>query len=93
MGAAALDTFEGERGLYYLNKEHEILANRDRAVLKTFPNVILSPHMAFYTKQAVSDMVGNAVKGMLYYEQGGGESVCGISGFVSASVLFRSYSA
>lgn len=44
---AALDTFEAESGLYYLNFEQEIMANRDRAILKPFPNVILSPHMAF----------------------------------------------
>ena len=65
VGFAALDTFEGEAGLYYLNKETEKLDNDNMAVLKSFPNVILSPHMAFYTEQAVSDMVENSIKGIL----------------------------
>ncbi len=67
---AALDTFEGEMGLYYLNKETERLDNDNMALLKSFPNVILSPHMAFYTEQAVSDMVENSIKGLLGFEKG-----------------------
>ena len=67
---AALDTFEGEAGLYYLNKEMQRLDNDNMALLKSFPNVILSPHMAFYTEQAVSDMVENSIKGLLGFESG-----------------------
>ena len=70
VGLAVLDTFEGEAGLYYLNKETEKLDNDNMAVLKSFPNVILSPHMAFYTEQAVSDMVENSIKGILGLENG-----------------------
>ena len=70
VGFAALDTFEGETGLYYLNKESERLDNDNMALLKSFPNVILSPHMAFYTEQAVSDMVENSIKGLLGFENG-----------------------
>ena len=40
------------------------------AILKSFPNVILSPHMAFYTEQAVSDMVENSIKGIIGFECG-----------------------
>ena len=70
VGYAALDTFEGEVGLYYLNKEMQRLDNDNMALLKSFPNVILSPHMAFYTEQAVSDMVENSIKGLLGLESG-----------------------
>ena len=70
VGFAALDTFEGEAGLYYLNKEGKRLDNDNMALLKSFPNVILSPHMAFYTEQAVSDMVENSIRGLLGFEQG-----------------------
>ena len=43
--------------------------DHDRAILNSFPNVILSPHMAFYTEQAVSDMVGNSILGLLAFEK------------------------
>ncbi len=68
IGFAALDTFENEKGLYYLNFERENLSNRDFATLSSMQNVMLSPHMAFYTDQAVSDMVGNSIKGLLLLE-------------------------
>lgn len=71
VGFAALDTFEEERGLYYKNLERERIANRVRSMLMGFPNVILSPHMAFYTEQSTSDMVGTTVRGLLAFEQNG----------------------
>lgn len=70
VGFAALDTVEEEYGLYYLNRERDIIANRQRAILSAFPNVILSPHMAFYTEQAVSDMVGKTVEAMVCLSEG-----------------------
>ena len=70
IGFAALDTVEEETGLYYLNREGDIIRNRHRAVLSSFPNVILSPHMAFYTEQAVSDMVGKTVEAMVRLSEG-----------------------
>ena len=67
---AALDTIEHEAGLYYLDRQGEVLDNRDRALLLTMPNVILTSHMAFYTEEAVSDMVRNAVLGLLKHLRG-----------------------
>ena len=62
VGYAALDTIEDERGLYYLNHEGAVLGNRERSLLKGYSNVLLLPHMAFYTDQAISDMVGNSIR-------------------------------
>lgn len=65
IGFAALDTFENEKGIYYLSFQDKVLPNKDFHILNGMPNVMLSPHMAFYTEEAVSDMVGNSVKGLL----------------------------
>lgn len=70
VGFAALDTFEEEVGLYYKNLERKRIVNRTRAILSTFPNVILSPHMAFYTEQSTADMVGTTNSGLLAFELG-----------------------
>lgn len=59
VGGAALDVLEKEDGLYYYNRIGDVIANRDMGYLRSFPNVILSPHTAFYTNQAVSHMVGS----------------------------------
>ncbi len=70
IGYAALDTIEQEAGLYYLDRQGEVLDNHDRALLLAMPNVILSSHMAFYTEEAVEDMVKNAVLGLLKHLRG-----------------------
>lgn len=70
VGGAALDVVENETGLYYNNLKNEIIGNRALAVLKSFPNVIVTPHTAFYTDQAVSDMVENSIRSCMLFTQG-----------------------
>ena len=70
VGAAALDTIEHEEDLYYLDRSRDVLPNRDRSVLMAFPNVIVSPHMAFYTAEDVEAMMRNAVSALLAFERG-----------------------
>ncbi len=71
VGFAALDTFEEEFGLYYKNLEYTRLENRVRTIFTGMDNVILSPHMAFYTEQSTSDMVGTTLRGLVdLYESG-----------------------
>lgn len=62
---AALDVLEQENGLYYANRMGEPISNRDLAILRSFPNVILSPHTAFYTEKVVRDMAYKCMKGVL----------------------------
>lgn len=70
VGGAALDVVENETGLYYNNLKCEIISNRELAVLKSFPNVIVTPHTAFYTDQAVSDMVEHSIESCVLFSQG-----------------------
>ena len=66
---ACLDTVEHEYGLYYYNRMGEPLNNPRLAVLNSHPNVITTPHMAFYTQEAVSDMVEHSIINTLEYLQ------------------------
>ncbi|MDR1785577.1 MAG: D-lactate dehydrogenase VanH-A [Spirochaetaceae bacterium] len=69
VGGAAIDVHENEANLYYYDLRGKVLPNRDMAVLKSYPNVIVTPHTAFYTDQAVSDMVENSILSCIaYYE-------------------------
>ena len=70
IGGAALDVIEHESGLYYNDLKCEILDNRELAILKSFPNVIITPHTAFYTDQTVSDMVENSIASCISFMQG-----------------------
>lgn len=64
IGHAALDVLEREDGLYYINRMGDAIENRQMAILRSFPNVILSPHTAFYTEKVVWDMAYKTFKGV-----------------------------
>jgi len=70
VGFAGLDTIEHEAGLYYLDRTGDILDNHDMAILKSYPNVLLTSHMAFYTDVAVREMVEHSVEGLLDMYEG-----------------------
>lgn len=64
VGHTALDVLEDEAGLYYANRMGDVIANRQMAVLRSFPNVILSPHTAFYTEKVVWNMAYKTFRGV-----------------------------
>ncbi|WP_346908784.1 D-isomer specific 2-hydroxyacid dehydrogenase family protein [Faecalicatena orotica] len=70
IGAAAMDVIEDEFGMYYYDRKSDILSKRDLYILRGFPNVIVTPHMAFYTDQAVSDMVKHSIESCCMNEKG-----------------------
>ena len=57
IGSCALDVLEQETGLYYANRAYDVIDLPDMAQLRSFPNVILSPHTAFYTQTNVYHML------------------------------------
>ena len=69
ISAAGLDVIEDEFGMYYYDRKSDILSKRDLYILRGFPNVIVTPHMAFYTDQAVSDMVKNSMLSCIYHAE------------------------
>lgn len=70
VGAAGLDVIEDEFGMYYFDRKSDIMSKRDLYILRGFPNVIVTPHMAFYTNQAISDMVKHSLMSCVLEEQG-----------------------
>ena len=69
IAGAALDVIENESNLYYNDLKGEIINNRQFAILRSFPNVIITPHTAFYTDQAVSDMVEHSIKSIVLFDK------------------------
>lgn len=65
IGALAMDVFAEEDGIYHVNRTHDILANRNMAYLRQFPNVVLTQHIAFYTDVDVDSMVEQGVGGIV----------------------------
>ena len=73
IGAVGMDVIDHEPALYNYDHKLERLEDHDAIVLESFPNVILTPHTAFYTDQAIYDMVENSVRTCCQY--GSGEKI------------------
>lgn len=70
VGAAALDVVENEFGLYYYDCKNDILNHRELALLRSFPNVTVSHHMAFYTDNEVKTVIRDSLTGCRLFAQG-----------------------
>lgn len=64
IGRLAMDVFHEEEGIYHENLRDRIIKNRSMAYLRQFPNVVMTPHIAFYTAEAVDSMVDGGVRGI-----------------------------
>lgn len=70
IGAAGLDVVENEFGLYYYDHKSDILKNRELAMLRSFPNVTVSHHMAFYTRNYVETVVKDSLMSCKCFMEG-----------------------
>lgn len=70
IGATALDVIENESHLFYKDCNTKIITNKELLLLRSYPNVIVTPHTAFYTDQAVSGMVEISIKSCCFFCEG-----------------------
>jgi D-specific alpha-keto acid dehydrogenase len=68
IACAALDVVEGEDGWFY--RDCSALSQPPFARLLTLPNVIVTPHTAFYTQHVLNDIVQNTIRNCLEYRGG-----------------------
>jgi D-specific alpha-keto acid dehydrogenase len=61
LGGAALDVLEGEEGIFYFDLRQRPIKNQLLLRLQQLPNVLITPHAAYYTDHALSDAVENTL--------------------------------
>ena len=69
LGGAALDVLEGEEGLFYFDCTQKPIDNQFLLRLQEMPNVIITPHTAYYTGRALRDTVENTILNCLDFER------------------------
>ena len=57
LAGAALDTLTGEENFFNFNLEGQALPSQQLVKLRAMPNVVITPHVGFYTNIAVQNMV------------------------------------
>jgi len=70
LGGAALDVLEGEEGFFYEDCRSKAIDNALLRRLQELPNVLISPHSAYYTDHALRDTVENTLVNCLSVESG-----------------------
>ncbi|MFF5478868.1 2-hydroxyacid dehydrogenase [Streptomyces sp. NPDC012935] len=65
-----LDVYEAEAGLFFLDKSLQAIEDDTLARLVTFPNVLVTSHQAYYTQDAVGQIVDTTLKNVLDYTAG-----------------------
>jgi D-specific alpha-keto acid dehydrogenase len=67
LGGAALDVVEGEEGIFYADRSDKPIASELLLRLHKLPNVLISPHTAYYTEHALSDTVEHSLTNCLNF--------------------------
>ena len=71
VGAVGVDCFEGENDVIRVDHSYNSrVTNHDYIILKSFQNTIVTPHMAFFTDQAVFDMVQCSLESLRQFYDG-----------------------
>jgi D-specific alpha-keto acid dehydrogenase len=67
LGGAALDVLEGEEGIFYADCRDKPIESQLLLRLHKLPNVLISPHTAYYTDHALRDTVENSLTNCLNF--------------------------
>lgn len=68
VGGVALDVYEEEEGIFFEDHSGQILEDETLALLLAFPNVLITSHQAFLTKEALTEIARVTVANALAAE-------------------------
>ncbi|MCX7728572.1 MAG: 2-hydroxyacid dehydrogenase [Bacteroidia bacterium] len=74
ISGACLDVYEFEKGLYFNDKRNKVITDDLFLKLKSFPNVLLTAHQAFLTKEALQNIATTTIQNMTEWEKYGKSS-------------------
>ncbi len=69
-GGVGLDVYEEEEGVFYEDCSGEIMTDDKLARLMTFPNVLVTSHMGFFTKEAMEAIARTTLENAYAVEHG-----------------------
>jgi D-lactate dehydrogenase len=70
IGAAGLDVYEEEEGVFFYDLSEQVLHDDTLARLLTFPNVLITAHQAFLTHEALAQIAATTLKNVSDFEEG-----------------------
>ncbi|HWO23489.1 MAG TPA: 2-hydroxyacid dehydrogenase [Kofleriaceae bacterium] len=70
VGAAGLDVYEEEEGVFFEDLSDRVLQDDVLARLLTFPNVIVTAHQGFFTREAITAIATTTLASVAAFERG-----------------------
>lgn len=70
LGGVALDVYEEEEGIFFEDLSDRVLQDDELARLLTFPNVLVTAHQAFLTREALGEIARVTTENLLRLESG-----------------------
>lgn len=70
LGGLAIDVYEAEEGLFFLNHEGEILDDEIISRLMTFHNVLITGHQGFFTTESLSEIANVTIHNLRCFDEG-----------------------
>ena len=67
LSGVGLDVYEEEAGVFFLDKSLEVMTDERLARLMTFPNVLVTSHQAYFTRDAVGQIAETTVRNIEDY--------------------------
>lgn len=70
LGSLAIDVYEEEGDLFFRDLSERVITDDVFARLLTFPNVLVTAHQAFFTKEAVRAIAETTIQNLTDFERG-----------------------
>lgn len=71
IGSMGIDVYEGEEGIFFEDHSNAIIADDQLMRLNTFPNVILTSHQAFFTREAMENIARVTIENIVTFAETG----------------------
>jgi D-lactate dehydrogenase len=70
VGAAGLDVYEEEEGVFFHDLSEQVLQDDHLSLLLSFPNVLVTSHQAFLTAEALDAIAATTLRNVSDFERG-----------------------
>jgi len=70
IGGVALDVYEEEEGIFFEDLSGQVLHDDELSLLLNYPNVLITAHQAFLTREALSEIARVTTENILKLEKG-----------------------
>jgi D-lactate dehydrogenase len=71
VGSLALDVYEEEEDLFFRDLSADVIQDDVFARLLTFPNVLITGHQAFFTREALTSIAETTIGNITAFERTG----------------------